>query len=146
MNVADLIPASSPSRRLLHLDLEAAPLGPAQVHAQQHLGPVLGVGAAGAGADRDDGVARVVLAAEQARLLELGQPLLDRVELRVELGGDLGVLGRHLGELVEVGDVGLERAERLEPALGARVLRPRSRRPLLVVPEARALHLALELG
>ena len=40
-----------PRRGLLHLDLEAAPLGPAQVHAQQDLRPVLGVGAAGAGVD-----------------------------------------------------------------------------------------------
>ena len=48
--------------RLLHLDLEPAALGPAQVHAQEHLGPVLRVGAAGARADGDDGVAGVVLA------------------------------------------------------------------------------------
>ena len=40
------------------LGAEAVALGPAQVHAQQHLGPVAGVGAAGAGVDRDDGVAR----------------------------------------------------------------------------------------
>ena len=71
-----------PRRGLLHLDLEAAPLGPAQVHPQQDLGPVLGVGAAGAGVDGDDGVAGVVLAAEQPRLLELGQAALDRAELR----------------------------------------------------------------
>ena len=92
--------------RLGHLDPEAAPLGPAQVHPQQHLGPVLRVGAAGARAHRDDGVAGVVLAVEEARLLELGQPALDRGELLVELGGDLGILGRHLDEVAEVGDVG----------------------------------------
>ena len=46
-----------PLGRLLHLGREAARLGPAQVHAQQHLGPVLRVGAAGAGAHGDDGVA-----------------------------------------------------------------------------------------
>ena len=39
-------------------------LGPAQVHTQQHLGPVLGVGAAGAGVDSEDGVAAVVLTGE----------------------------------------------------------------------------------
>ena len=49
-----------PRRGLLHLDLEAAALGPAQVHAQEDLRPVLGVGAAGAGVDRDHGVAGVV--------------------------------------------------------------------------------------
>ena len=77
-----LEPGLLPRRGLLHLDLEAAPLGPAQVHPQQDLGPVLGVGAAGAGVDGDDGVAGVVLAAEQARLLELGEAPLDRAELR----------------------------------------------------------------
>jgi hypothetical protein len=60
--------------RLGHLNLEPAPLGPAQVHPQQHLGPVLGVGAAGARAHRDDGIAGVVLAAEQPCLLELAEP------------------------------------------------------------------------
>ena len=47
-----------------HLALEAAALRPAQVHAQQHLGPVLRLGAAGARMDRDDGVLAIVLAAE----------------------------------------------------------------------------------
>ena len=68
-----LQPRLLPRRGLLHLDLEAAPFGPAQVHPQEDLGPVLGVGPAGAGVDGDDGVAGVVLAAEQARLLELFQ-------------------------------------------------------------------------
>ena len=63
--------AGALARLLLdQLGLEAAPLAPAQVHAQQHLGPVLRLGAAGAGVDRDDGVAGVVLAAEQLLQLE----------------------------------------------------------------------------
>ncbi len=44
--------------------LEAAALDPAQVHAQQHLGPVLRLGTAGAGMDRHDRVLAIVLAAE----------------------------------------------------------------------------------
>ena len=130
--------------RLGHLDVEAAALGPAQVHPQKHLGPVLRVGAASAGADRHHRVAVVVLAAEQPRLLELGEPRLDRRQLRIELGRHLAVLGRHLGELLEIGGVGLEPAERLEAALDARVLRRGLRRALLVVPEARRPHLPLE--
>ena len=57
-----------------HLALEAAALGPAQVHAQQHLGPVLRLGAAGAGMDRDDGVLAIVLAAEHLLGLAGGRP------------------------------------------------------------------------
>src|SRR3979409_1880352 len=100
MKVADLMPASSPplwspspglnphraeeggrlDARLLalalvhELGLEAAPLGPPHLHAQEHLGPVLGVGATRAGVDRDHGVARVVGAAEEPFLLELVEP------------------------------------------------------------------------
>ncbi len=132
--------------RLPHLDLEAAALGPAQVHAKEHLGPVLGVGPAGTRAHRHDGVARVVLTVEEAGLLELGKAPLDRGELRVELGRDLLVLGGHLEQVVEVADVGLERAEALEALLRAGVLRRGLRRGLLVIPEARRLHLPLEPG
>ena len=57
-------------RRLDQLGLVAAVLGPAQVHAQQHLGPVLGVGAAGAGRDLHERGAAVVLAGEERGLLE----------------------------------------------------------------------------
>ena len=82
-----------PRARLDELGLVAAVGRPAQVHPQHHLGPVLRVGAAGAGVDRDDGVARVVLAVEERVLLqprelgrdgrELGAQLV--LERRVEL-------------------------------------------------------------
>ena len=41
-----LDPGLLPRRGLEQLDLEPAPLGPAHLHPQHHLGPVLGVGAA----------------------------------------------------------------------------------------------------
>ena len=56
------MPASSPAAGLQQLDLEAAALGPAHHHPQDHLGPVLGVGAARAGVDGHERVAGVVLA------------------------------------------------------------------------------------
>src|SRR5829696_837023 len=59
-----------PSAGLEHLRAETAPLGPAQVHPQQHLRPILGIGAARACVDRDERVAGVVLAAEERVLLE----------------------------------------------------------------------------
>jgi hypothetical protein len=133
-----------PGGGLLHLHPEAALLRPAQVHAQKHLGPVLGVGAAGAGMNRDHGIAGVVPTAEQPRLLQLGEPTLDRVELVLQLGGHLVVLRRHHRQLVEVGDVGLELAEGLKAALRARVAGRDIGRRRLVVPEAGALHLGLQ--
>ena len=57
-------------RVLEHVDGEAAPLAPAQVHAQQHLGPVLRLGAAGAGLNVEERVVRVHLAREHAAELE----------------------------------------------------------------------------
>ena len=46
--VALLMPASSPSSWSMISVAEAMPLGPAEVHPEQHLGPVGGLGAAGA--------------------------------------------------------------------------------------------------
>src|SRR5262245_47331530 len=82
-----------------HLALEAAALHPAEIHAQQHLGPVLRLGAAGARMDGDDGVLPIVLAAEH--LLDFAglHLLIERVErlreLRVDLLARLGPLDEH---------------------------------------------------
>ena len=65
------MPASSPAWMSVMLALVAAALAPAQVHAQQHLRPVLALRAAGARVDGEDRVRAVVLAAEH--LLELGR-------------------------------------------------------------------------
>ena len=84
-----------PRARLDDLGLEAASLGPAQVHAEEHLGPVLRVGAALAAVDRDERVAGVVLAGEERVLLEPGQLALERrdepgdVAVRPVLAGQL---------------------------------------------------------
>src|SRR5205807_10317756 len=76
-----LDPVLLPRALVDHLGLEAALLGPAEVHAQEDLRPVLRVGAAGVGLDRDDRVAAVVLAREERVLLqarELGLYLAQR--------------------------------------------------------------------
>ena len=73
-----------------HLDLEAAALGPARVHAQQHRGPVLALGAAGAGVDFEIGVVGVGLAREHR--LDLARP--DLARQRADRG--LGLLDDRL--------------------------------------------------
>ena len=76
------------------LGLEPVALRPAQVHPQEHLGPVGRLGAAGAGADRDDRAPVVVLAREEERRsARAGRSCLELVRVAVELGGDLGVVG-----------------------------------------------------
>jgi len=76
-------------------------LRPLEVHPQQHVRPVGGLGAAGTGADREDRVLRVVLAAEQEqRALPLELRRQGRgLTLEVGLGLGVGRLGEQLGEL-----------------------------------------------
>ena len=71
-------PGLLPRARLDHLGLEAAIVGPALVHAEEHLGEVLGVGAADVGLERDDRVALVVLPAEERLFLEASELLAER--------------------------------------------------------------------
>jgi hypothetical protein len=72
LSVADLMPASSPRGLFEIFDLEALALGPARIHAQQHRGPVLAFGAAGAGMDFEIGV--VVGFAREQRFQLLAAP------------------------------------------------------------------------
>ena len=64
------------------LGLEAAALAPAQVHAQEHLRPVLRVVAARARVDADDGVRVVDGAREHPGELGVAHPRVERRELR----------------------------------------------------------------
>ena len=133
-----------PRARLQQLDLEAAPLGPAHLHPQHHLGPVLGVGAARAGVDGHERVAGVVGAGEQALLLERREARLDRAERLLDLGGELRVLLGELDEPLEVVDVARQLLVGAQAARLARVLGADAPGGLRVVPEARLAHLALQ--
>ena len=70
-----------------HLSLELVTLAPAQIHTQQHLGPILRVGSAGARVDCDDGVERVVFAAEQHPRLALLDLFPEAFERFTQLAG-----------------------------------------------------------
>src|SRR5215472_3825885 len=59
--------------------LETLALRPPQVHAHEHLGPVLRLRTSGAGMDRDDGISGVVLAGKQGLGLEPVDTLAQRV-------------------------------------------------------------------
>jgi hypothetical protein len=123
-------------------------VGPAEVHPEEHLGPVRRFRAAGAGADRQDRRVLVVLAREE----ELGplpvEVVLEGRAIAVTLGGELRIT-RFLDELAErlelrgpfeqtapPCDVGPEAVSLAEDAL----------RDALVVPEAGCAGQCLELG
>src|SRR5258707_366333 len=75
-------------------NLEAMFLGPAGVHAQQHLGPVLALGAAGAGMNLEIGIETVGLARQQRLQLAARNFLLEVLQRLLGLGHDaLVVLG-----------------------------------------------------
>jgi hypothetical protein len=77
---------------LVHdLGVEPVPLGPAEVHPQEHLGPVRGLGPTGPGTDHQEGPALVVLAAEEEGGAFTIEVDLDRPGILGQLGLQLGV-------------------------------------------------------
>ena len=95
------------------LGREAVALGPAQVHPEEHLGPVGRLRSAGARADREERRALVVLAGE-----EQGGPLplevgIERRDVAFELGFELGV--GHLVEQVDGGEQVVGAGQQLPP-------------------------------
>jgi hypothetical protein len=95
--------------------------------------------------DRDDGVARVVLAREERLLL---QP----VELPLQAGHalrdlvQLAVVGGEPDELAQIRGLLREGVVPIAPAREARVFRGDLRSQLLVIPEAGRAHRLLELA
>jgi hypothetical protein len=99
---------------------EAVLVAPAQVHAHQHVGPVLGLGAAGARLDVEEGAVRVHLAREHALELEPLELCVDRAEVLLDrphhalvcvgLGHveELGGLAGASRQFVEGGDHAIE--------------------------------------
>ena len=119
-------------------DLEAVAARSAQrgVGAQQHLGPVLGVGPAGAGRQGADRVAGVVLAGEQRLLLQPVDLAPDAGLALGHLGQEARLVGHQLDEPREVVDLALEGAVGLEPPADAGVLRRQPPGGARVVPHA----------
>ena len=127
---------------LQQLHLVAVLLGPAHVHAHQHLGPVLRLGAAGAGVDLDIAVVGVGLAGQQALDLAPLRLLGQRAQRRHAVGDHRRValgLGQ-LDQFERVGDLALQRCARRRSRPASRL---RSRIMLLrgggIVPEAGVL-------
>jgi len=113
------------------------------VHAQHHVGPVVGLGSAGAGVDVHVGVVGVEFAAKQRHHFEFGLHLgnlskyrlgFDRKFLEFVLTGAF----REFDQSLEVFNFPFERCERIEEGFEAFDLRDGFLRGLLVIPEVRA--------
>jgi hypothetical protein len=90
---------------LQQLGLEVLALGVAQVHAFEHAGPVLRLGAAGAGLDLDEAVVRVERIVEHPLELEVG-----------DLLAELGQIGLHRDQhaVIAAVAIGLRHVEQLD--------------------------------
>ena len=134
---------------LVHdLGMEPVTLGPAEVHPEEHLGPVGCLGPTGPRADHEQGAPLVVLPAEQeCRPLAL-EVELDGRRVPVEIGLHLriGRILEELGELTQRGGPGFELAPRLD--LGAQPvgLAQDLLGGVAVVPETRDEGQLVELG
>ena len=104
------------------------------VHPQQHLGPIVGVGAAVAGVDRQDRRVGVVRAAEQRFELQVVEHRLGPVELRRSSATKLGS-SSPISTSVSISPSRDRLVERLEHGVQAFQLRDRGLGRLLVVPE-----------
>src|ERR1700689_1573778 len=71
--------------RIDDLAREAVRGAPAKIHAQQHLGPVLGLGTAGTGLDVEERAVRVHLTGEHALEFELANPGLELTGIALDL-------------------------------------------------------------
>ena len=123
-------------------------LGPAHVHAHEHLGEVRGVDAPGLGADGHQRLARVVVARQQGADLELVDRLAQGLQLALGLGGGRGVPLLH-GHLVQQPDVVEPAAQLLDAAqvaLQVGELGGERLGRLDVVPQVGGRGLLLQLG
>jgi hypothetical protein len=119
-------------------------LAPAQVHAQQHLGPVLRLGAAGAGLDVDERIRAVHLAGEHALEFELFDArgkLVDVVRDRCDRAFVVFV-DRKIEQIAGFGQRVGQTADAADDALEARAFLAEILRALRVVPDVRVFELA----
>ncbi len=137
----------------VQFDAEASCLRPTQVHAQEHLGPILALGAPRPRVDADDGVTTVELPGEQALLLQVldGPADLGRqpYDLFLQLLGHV-VAGRlfagHVEKYLQVVHLGGQALVVLHAAAQTAVPGAEPLSVALVVPEIGGAHRLLEGG
>ena len=130
------------------LDLVAAPLRPAGVHAEEHLRPVLRLGAAGPGVDGEDGVLPVVIPGQDDRQLEVLQLLPKALEARLDLRLEalVTLLEGHLPEGTDVCELARELPRPPDQAREVVALADEPLGAPGVVPESRGRHLRVDGG
>ena len=129
------------------LGAEAACIGPAQVHAQQHLRPVLRLGTARASLDVEKGAARVHLAREHAHELELPQAFLESGRIPLDLGqaGRVVLGDDEFEQFAGIGDTAADAVEVAECRIEFRAFPAEFLRALRRIPDPRVAQLPVQL-
>ena len=133
---------------LADLGVESAAFAPAQIHSQQHLGPVLRLGAAGAGVDRQPGVARIHFAVEHALKLQRLEPALAVIEILLDRKqrGFVILLARQHQQLGRVVQRNVQRLDRIERFEQRRALAPQIATAIGILPDLRRSQLLFHLA
>src|SRR5258708_10214700 len=133
---------------LQKIHLVAVLLGPAGVHAKQNAGPILALGAAGAGVDFEIGLVGVGFARQQRFEFAPRGLGLERLEHRLGLGDDalilLGIAELDHGDLV--GEIALDPADGVELIVERVALLHHALGAGGVIPQCRIFGLRVELG
>jgi hypothetical protein len=121
--------------------------GPARIHAQQHAGPVVGLGAAGAGVHFQIGVVAVGLAGQQGLQLGSRGAVLDALQLGARLFQRrlVAFLVGHFGEHDALLQPGFHLADGVDLRLEARTVARHGLGGLRVVPQRRVLDPRVQL-
>lgn len=136
-------PRAFTGRQVNYSCAESLALRPAEIHAQQHFGPVLRLRAAGSGLDGHDGVQAVVLPGEQSERLQFRDKGVGRGDFAldfVEQGFALGHVGLFFGKTkirFDVAQRAFELFVRSDNLFRGFALLQDSLRLFLVLPEIR---------
>jgi hypothetical protein len=135
--VALLIPASFTGLIIDHLALQSVAFAPAQVHPEQHFGPVLGIGAPGAGVDGDDRIPGVILTTKQHLSLAFVDQPGENGKARTKFVGRAFILDCKIEENLDVVDEPRQPLSGIDRPLEFGALLERFLRLLLIAPEIR---------
>ena len=121
---------------------------PTKVHAQEHLGPVLGFRTAGTGLNVEVGVVGIHLAREHAPKFKASNLLFELVEVRLDFGGRVVVafLEGHFEQFPGVAKSRLQLVEADHNLFELRPLLTKRLCALRIVPHVRFFEFALDLG
>jgi hypothetical protein len=125
--------------------IETALVGPAQVHAQQHIGPVLRLGAAGTGLNIEIGVVGVHFAAEHPAELELFENTAQTLDFgcHVRHRAFIAFFSRHVEQVARIGQAAVQVIQGVDDQRQRGALTPQILCVFRVIPDVWIFELAV---